>query len=142
MDNCMKEKFTILIADRNPHVRDFLMREMRKEGYSIRVAKNGREVLKWAYDPDLVDLLILDPDLPDAGEIEIMEKLNNRVPSLPVVVHSFLSDYNNHLDTFNAAAYVEKEGGSIDRLKEVVSELFGNLNQPAANQSKKAIHTR
>ena len=138
----MEKKSIILIADRNPHVRDFLMREMRKEGYSIRVAKNGREVLKWAYDPDLVDLLILDLDLPDAGEIEILKKLNNRVPPLPVIVHSFLSDYNNHLDTFNAAAYVEKEGGSIDRLKEVVSELLGNFNQSGFDKSEKAIHTR
>ena len=127
----MKKKPTILIADRNPHVRDFLVREMRKEGYIIRVAKNGREVLKWAYDPDLVDLLILDPDLSDAGEIEIMEKLGRRFPPLPVVIHSFLSDYNNHLDTFNAAAYVEKEGDSIDRLKEVVFELLGKVRARA-----------
>jgi len=142
MDHCMKEKFTILIADRNRNVRDFLMREMTKEGYRVQVAKNGREVLKWVSHHDFVDLLIVDPDLPDAGEIEIVEELNDQIPSLPVVVHSFLSDYNNHLDTLNAAAYVEKEGDSIDRLKEVVSELLGNLNQPAAKQSKKAIYTR
>ena len=137
----MEKKLTILIADKNPHVRDFLMREMMKEGYCIRLAKNGREVLKRAYDPDLVDILILDLDLPHADEIEeIMEKLSRRFPPLPVVIHSFLSDYNNHLDTLNAAAYVEKEGDSIDRLKEVVSELLGNFNQPGFDKSEKAIH--
>ena len=138
----MEKKSIILIADRNRNVREFLMREMTKEGYSIRVAKNGREVLECVSHHHLIDLLILDLDLPDVSEIEIMEKLNKRIPPLPVIVHSFLSDYNNHLDSLNAAAYVEKEGDSIYRLKEVVSRLLGNLNQPAGNTSGKAIHTR
>ena len=127
-----------MIADRNPHVRDFLTREMTKEGYSIRSARNGREVLNWVSHHDLVDLLIVDPDLPDAGEIEIMEILYDRIPSLPVVVHSFLSDYNNHLESLHAAAYVEKEGDSIDRLKEVVAELLGNFNPSRFDKSEEA----
>ena len=138
----MKKKPIILIADRKCNVRNFLMREMMKEGYHVRMAKNGREILELVSNHELVDLLILDPDLPDAVGIEIMEKLNDRIPSLPVVVHAFLSDYNNHLDSLHAAAYVEKEGDSIERLKEVVSGLLADFNQPAANKLKKAIHTR
>ena len=127
----MKEKFTILIADKNRNVRDFLMREMTKEGYRVLAAKNGREVLKWVSHHDLIDLLIVDPDLPDAGEIEVMEKLHEQIPSLPVLLHSFLSDYNNYIDSLHAAAYVEKEGDSIERLKEVVSEfLTARVDRP------------
>jgi len=138
----MKEKFTILIADRNRHVRDFLAREMMKEGYGIQSAKNNREVLECISRHDFVDLLILDLDLSDAGEIEILESLKAQFPSVPVVVHSFLSDYNNCLDSLNAAAFVEKEGNSIDRLKEVVSELLGKVKQSTDNESKKAAHTK
>ncbi|MEE4353988.1 MAG: response regulator [Desulfatiglans sp.] len=125
----MRNKSIILIADRNPHVRDFLTREMTKEGYSIRSARNGREVLNWISHQGLIDLLIIDPDLPDVGPIDLMTKVHEQVPSLPVVVHSFLSDFNNHLETLQAAAYVEKEGDSIDRLKEVVTELLEKLSE-------------
>lgn len=135
----MKKKFTILIADRNRHVRDFLMREMMKEGYDVCVAKNGGEILDWIFHHDSFDLLILDPDLRDAGEIKIIEMLNERKPSIPVIVHAFLSDYNNHLETFNASAYVEKEGDSIERLKDEVSRLLENFKPPGGNKSEKDI---
>ena len=89
----MKGSFTILIADRNRHVREFLRREMIKEGYHVREAKNGQEVLREVYTHEHLDLLILDPDLPDVNISIILEKLENRIPALPVVIHAFPSDY-------------------------------------------------
>jgi len=134
----MKEKFTILITDRNRHVRDFLRREMIGEGFKVRLAKNAREVLEWVYHHDLVDLLILDPDLPNVGERAMMERLNDRVPPLPVVVHSFLSDNETSLDSLHPAAFVEKRGNSIERLKEVVFEILGNPDLQSANASEES----
>jgi len=134
----MNEKFTILITDRNRHVRDFLRREMMGEGFKVRMAKNAREVLEWVYHHDLVDLLILDPDLPNAGERAIVERLNDRIPPLPVVVHSFLSNNETYLDCLHPAAVVEKRGNSIERLKEVVFEILGNPDQQSANASEES----
>ena len=94
----MKEQYKILIADRNPHVREFLKREMEAEGYDVRLAKNGREVLTWAYHQEQIDLLILDLNLPDENELCIPEKLQDRIPALPVVVHGFFSDYADRPD--------------------------------------------
>lgn len=37
----MAKKFTILTADRNRNVREFLKREMIAEGYRVKVAKIG-----------------------------------------------------------------------------------------------------
>ena len=45
----MKKEYTILIADRNPNVRGLLKRELENEGYLVKMAKNAREVLDWAY---------------------------------------------------------------------------------------------
>lgn len=44
----MEKKFTLLIADRNRNVREFLKRELIAEGYGVKVARNGQEILKWA----------------------------------------------------------------------------------------------
>ena len=101
---------------------------MMAEGYRVRLAKSGREVLEWAYHQEFIDLVILDLDLPDSSEMAILAKLEDRIPTLPVVIHAFLSDLDNHPAVLNAAALVEKEGNSVERLKKVVSEILGKLN--------------
>ena len=119
----MQEKFKILIADRNPHVRELLRREMTAEGYLVRLAENGHEVLKWAFKRDRFDLVILDPDLPDADELPILKKLQNRVPVLPVIVHAFLSIYDKPSET-DGSFFVEKRGSSIENLKKAVYSIL------------------
>jgi DNA-binding NtrC family response regulator len=120
----MKDTFTILIADRNPHVRDFLKRELVAEGYEVRLARNVRETLGSIYDTEPLDLLILDLDLPDANELNILEKLQDRMPSLPVIVHTYMTDYKGRSLSLNSATFVEKEGSNIDGLKRVVRETL------------------
>ena len=125
----MGRQFTILISDRNRNVREFLKREMMGEGYRVHLAKSGREVLEWAYKQEFIDLVILDLDLPDTSEMAILEKLEDRIPTLPVVIHAFLSDYEKPPAVLNAAALVEKEGNSVERLKKVVSEILGKSKE-------------
>ena len=117
-------KLTILIADRNPHVREFLKREMMAEGYRVRLAKDSREVMKWVFGQAPLDLLILDLDLPDAGEVALFEQINDRIPQLPVVLHSFQADHANYPEALITAVFVEKQGDSIEHLKKVVSKML------------------
>lgn len=120
----MNKAFTILIADRNPHIREFLKREMLAEGYRPQLVKNGREVLQWINDEKPLDLLILDLDLPDIVESALLERLKDRSPALPVVVHTYLQEYVTHPHVLSAAVLVEKSGDSIDLLKKAVSETL------------------
>lgn len=130
----MKKKIKILIADRNSNVREFLRREMMAEGYSVELAENGREVLKWAYHREPADLLILDPDLPDAEESLLLKKLRQRIPYLPVILHTFFSDYMSASKIINPTEFVEKGGSSIEKLKKVVKEI---LNKTAGTGDEK-----
>ncbi len=127
----MEKKYTILIADRNPHIREFLRREMVAEGYRVRLARNGREVLRWVYHRDPVHLLILDPDLPDAEEVPVLERLSDRIPTLPVVVHTFLSDDTHYPPLLSTDVFVEKEGTSIEGLKRVIDKIL-RKTEPSA----------
>jgi CheY-like chemotaxis protein len=123
----LKEAFTILIADRNPNVRELLKRELVAEGYRVELARSGREVLGFIGDTSKTpDLVIVDPDLPDMGEFSILEVIRTRAPNLPVVVHTFLAEYINHPVVLSSAAVVEKDGRHVDRLKDVVGEVLRN----------------
>lgn len=120
----MEEKFTILIADRNRRVLDLLRRELVSEAYRVIVANEGREVLRMVAGLEPVELLILDPELPFVGGLEMLELIQGREPSLPIIIHTFHREYVNHPALQSAAAFVEKTGSHIDRLKNVVAEVL------------------
>ena len=126
----MEKEFKILVADRNQHVREFLKRELMAEGYRVGLAKNVQEVLKKVYHSETLDLLILDPDLPGAEGLSLFKKLQDRIPVLPVVVHTYLKDYTNHTDILSEVAFVEKSGSSVESLKKMVCEIL-RKHQPA-----------
>jgi CheY-like chemotaxis protein len=119
-------QFTILITDRNPHIREFLRRELLSAGYRVELAKDGREVLRMTRIDDSPDLLILDLEIPHVNGLEILEQLQDRRPMLPVVIHTFLTEYANHPAVQKAAGFVEKTGNNIDTLKAVIVRALGN----------------
>jgi DNA-binding NtrC family response regulator len=118
----MKDQYTILIADRNSHVRRFLQREMAAAGYRVRLAENAREVLWWAYQKEPLDLIILDPDLHDADEEQLLQNLLDRVPAIPLIIHTYISESGNGSKKRDDIFFVEKKGNSVDHLKRVVYE--------------------
>ncbi len=128
----MKTNFTLLIADRNPHVRTFLQREMTAAGYRTRLAENARQVLKLAFQGEPLDMIILDPDLPDADETHMLEHLLDRIPMLPVVMHTYPSEYGIGLKDKKDVVFVEKGGRSVERLKQVVYETL--VEHPSRRQ--------
>ncbi len=123
------KEFTILVADRNSHVRELIRRELTAEGYRVRLAGNGREVIQQAYRNGPLDLLIMDPDLPDTDASFLLKKIQNRIPHLPTVIHAFRSDYDNQLHLLKGDTFVEKGANSIEILKTVAREILKKFNQ-------------
>jgi len=120
----VEKEFKILVADRNQHVREFLKRELMAEGYRVRLAKNVQEVINKVYHTETLDLLILDPDLPGTDKLALLKKLQNRIPALPVVVHTYLADYTDTTNELSKLFFVEKSGNSVENLKKVVHEIL------------------
>ena len=120
----VSKEITLIVADRNHHVREFLQRELASEGYTVRTAESFRHVLRLAFHPDALDFLIMDPNLPDAEESGISEKLGNIARRVPIVIHTYLSDYNENQKICRETAFVEKKGNSVEKLKQVVAEIL------------------
>jgi DNA-binding response OmpR family regulator len=119
----MSDRFFILVADRNRHVREFLHRELSAAGYRVEVAGDGREVLDILLRDHPPDLLILDLELPYPGGVHLLEELQARERLVPVVIHTFPTDAANHPAVQQVAAFVEKSGNT-DHLKAVVEEVL------------------
>ena len=120
----MREKFTILIADRSHNIREFLKRELEAEGYLVKLANNGLEVLKMiAVEPP--DLLVLDLDMTYLDGVEILNQFKNMNQSVPVIVHTLLTIYEDHpVIQRTAAAFLEKNENNINNLKEKIADLL------------------
>ena len=121
----MKRPVILLIADRNPHVREFLKRELMAEGYQIRLVKSGQELIDDVHNPDtLPDMVILDPDLPDGNDLSLVHHIHLIVPELPIVIHTLQTEMIHQLDAVHPVIFVEKKGSSVDHLKQAVKDLL------------------
>jgi DNA-binding response OmpR family regulator len=119
----MKKTFSILVADKNRSVRDFLLRELSAEGYEVAAAEDGSRILAEIEREDGVDLLVFDLEMPDADSSKIFEKTRNRRPPLPVVIHTFLTEESERNDSGKGAIYFETSG-NIDHLKAAIADML------------------
>jgi DNA-binding NtrC family response regulator len=120
----LSSEYTILIADRNSRVREFLKREMTEEGFRVLQAETGRDVIEMVYHCFTLDLILLDPDLPDMEETALLKKIGNRIPPLPIVIHAFDFEETHYFLHLRNSEFVKKGGRSIEKLKQVVFEML------------------
>ena len=72
-----------------------------------------------------------------------IEIIADRIPVLPVVVHSFGSDYSSHPSNAGITAFVEKSGNSVEQLKKVIFNVLREAipQGPDAPEDGKEITT-
>ena len=119
----MPDGFTVLITDRNRHVRNFLRRELLSDGYHVEVAADGRDLLRKISIAKPPDLLILDLEIPYSGGPVILDRLRRIISGVPVIIHAFATEEASHPAVQRTAAFVEKMGNT-DRLKATVLEVL------------------
>jgi CheY-like chemotaxis protein len=119
----MANKVTILIADRNPNVREFLKREMEAENHRVILADDAKTLLKAAFEFHPVDILVIDPDLPDMEPSDIITKLKCRTPPLPVVIHA-LPEGEIDCRGFSSSIFIEKGSRSIEVIKRIIRDII------------------
>ncbi len=120
----MNNKKTILIADRKPSIRKFLKREIDNVNFNVVLAKNGQEVIDMVFKDELLDFLIIDPELPFNLNINIWEKLNMRIPPLPILIHGFRKDYESQTNLLKNTVFIQKSGHSSIEIKKYILDFF------------------
>ena len=131
----MHSRATVLIVDRNPNVLDYLERELVSEGYTILSAEDCREVFAMINRNTPFEIIIIDPDLPDAEEEQLFRKLQSLRPRTSIVIHTIAAEYLNHCRTLIEAVYIEKDGNSIERIKAIIAK---QLRRPPP--TKESLH--
>jgi DNA-binding NtrC family response regulator len=112
----------ILIAEPNPHVRRFLQREMLMGGYDVVAAHSLFDILGPGFEQRTVGLIIVDPDFPNISGHDLLTRLRNRIPGVPIIVHTHDSTLAQGFEATGSLSIVEKCGNSIERLKQLADQ--------------------
>ena len=122
----MSKRHLILIAERNPHIRGYLTRELSAAGYDVIPVKTLAELHHLVVSNQSVDLLVLDPDLPEDGQIQNLETLLAQIQTIPVIYHCLPGECPVYLDKRERAIFIEKSGTSVPALKAGIQSLLPN----------------
>lgn len=88
----MNSKYKILLVDDEPDILEFLTYNLKKEGYNVFTAGNGKEALAIA-KTEIPSLIILDVMMPDMDGIETCREMR-AIPGLKDVMIAFLTARN------------------------------------------------
>ncbi|MES2591656.1 MAG: response regulator transcription factor [Bacteroidota bacterium] len=88
----MSKEYKILLVDDEQDILEFLSYNLKKEGFKVFTAINGKEALTLAKN-EIPDLIILDVMMPDMDGIETCREMRG-IPSLKNVMIAFLTARN------------------------------------------------
>ncbi len=112
----------ILLVDDDQEDLSYYEQVLRKEGYFVFCARNGKEALA-CIEASHFDLVILDVVMPVMDGIEALGRIVSRYRKMPIILHSGCPDYHTDFMTWLADSFVVKSP-DVSVLKESVKALL------------------
>ena len=136
-------KSLVLIADDDVAIRTVLEKKLQRSGFATRSTGNGQELFSWI-EKNVGDLVITDVIMPEFNGLELLPKITEISPNLPVIV---ISGQNTVLtaikaNKLGAYEYLPKPF-DLDKLLSIVLKALHssssaqkniNINQGAENE--------
>ena len=111
----------ILVVDDDPSIRMLYKEDLEDEGYEVVVASSGEEALR-LFEEENPDLVTLDILMPDMDGIQLLRKMKEKRPRVPIVM-STAYDYRDDFAVWASEAYVVKSSDTSE-LKETIRRLL------------------
>ncbi len=108
----------ILLVDDEEGIQLLYREEFEEEGYEVISASNGDEALE-IFNREPPDLVILDINMPGMSGIEVLRRMKEINPDLPVILSSAYQEFKQDLSTWASEEYIVKSA-NMDELKEAV----------------------
>ncbi|UTW64468.1 response regulator transcription factor [bacterium SCSIO 12741] len=105
----MAEKGKLLLVEDEPNLGSVLSNYLKLSGYEVVWAKNGQEGLKH-FDPELVDLCLLDVMMPEMDGFTLAREIRKTSPDVPVLFITAKSMKEDILEGYQIGAddYITK----------------------------------
>jgi two-component system, NtrC family, nitrogen regulation response regulator GlnG len=94
----------IWVADDDQSIRFVLERALTREQFTVRCFSNPRDVLS-ALETDNPQVLVSDIRMPGGSGLDLLAKVKQRYPGLPVIVMTAFSDLDSAVSSFQGGAF-------------------------------------
>ena len=94
----------IWIVDDDQSIRFVLERALAREQLAVRSFSNARDVLA-ALEDDAPQVLVSDIRMPGGSGIDLLNKVKQRLPGLPVIIMTAYSDLDSAVSAFQGGAF-------------------------------------
>ena len=133
----------ILIIDDEAAIRESLETLLMLEGYSVSSAMDGVKGLD-QLDRESYDLVLLDLALPGENGIDLLPRLLERHPQLPVIMITAYGTVNNVVDAIRAGArnFVQKPWDNEKLLADIRAAIAQFRTEEENVQLKRALKQR
>lgn len=115
---------TVLVVDDEESIRLLYKEELEEDGYRVILASDGEEALK-TVRKDRPDLITLDIRMPGMDGIEVLGRIKEMKPDIPVIMSTAYGDYRQDFNVWASDAYIVKTA-NLDELKETIKRLLGD----------------
>ncbi|HHO47512.1 MAG TPA: response regulator [Desulfobacteraceae bacterium] len=108
----------ILLVDDEEGIQLLYREEFEEEGYEVIAAYSGEEALE-KFNQEPPDLVILDINMPGMNGIEVLRRMKEINPNLPVILSSAYQEYKQDFGSWASEEYIVKSA-NMDELKTAV----------------------
>jgi len=120
------EIFHILVTDINHNVRNFLQRELEKEGYGVCNIKDGTLAFERIFSSPPLNLIIFDPEVFHSFDHTLPDQIVQHHQSLQIIIHTYADSIGTRRPGKNIYL-VEKNGQSIKTLTSIIGSCFDHF---------------
>lgn len=126
----------ILIADDEPNIRLLYKSELEADGYEVILAIDGKDAVM-KVEETRPDLVVLDIRMPGIDGVEALGRILDKNRTMPVILNTAFSSYQDNFMTWSADAYVEKSG-DVSLLKSKIAEVLKRRGIPGPSPDQGA----
>ena len=132
----VSQQYSLLVVDDNEMNRDLLTRRLKRQGYRVTVAVDGRQALEILNREDF-NLVLLDIMLPEMNGYQVLEQLkaDQSLSHIPVIITTALDEADGKAKCIELGAedYLTKPFNPV-MLKSRISDCLERHNRAQAAQ--------
>jgi CheY-like chemotaxis protein len=108
----------ILVIEDEKNLRQLYKQDLELDGHTVVTAKSAEEGLR-KVETESPDLVVLDIRMPGMDGLEAMGRILDQHPSIPVLLNTAYSSYQDSFLSWGADAYVIKSSDTGELRREV-----------------------